>query len=591
LRRLYILIFFFLADSSLSVAQTNREYLNEFSRRQNVLLEYLASKPGTNDIFTAYAKLYLNRDREQVFTFIEKFISEPHHNMFVCHHLIDFYLRFKRELPEHLRNKIRDFYVSNYWMRGDTENHWNLYYYGLLLAAEEWHQETRWFNGKTSRQIISESISWFNQWVETTVTTGQGEYDSPNYTGVHMGSLLSLFDLSKSQEIRMKARMMLDYILADFAVDYLNGMYTGGHSRETHHQVTYAGKDNNGTTIPIGFLYFGNTGFNEHTAQLGFSIIAAVSSYRLPFVIYKIATDRQIPYENREVHRTREKYRYCDSPYDTIYKYSYMTRDYCLSSTQGNTSTVETKIHSWGLSYVSEGSHGKIFFMHPYYSYKDLGKYFPELPKLLLPQINHVRPYMTSPDRWNGGTPWEQMLQYKNTIIVLYDIPADDPFHFINGFFPKSLEVRETDESGWIFCRENNMYAAIKPLKPYIWEEGSYFYRFRSYCRKNGIILEADSKKNYGSFEEFKNNIKTTYLNMEDFEINMRVEYRNSKGSLLSITYDGGHFINNNPVNYREWKTFDSPFLKCERGGKILKICYGNLEEVLNFNDFSITEK
>jgi len=590
LKKLLIIFTLILASLSGSIAQTNKNYVNGIEKRKHELLQYFAKKPEVGDLFTAYAKLYLERDKEKVNRYLDKLTSVPQWSMFLCHHLIDFYLRFKDHLPESLKEQIKNYYTKNYWIRGDTENHWNLYYSGLLLAAQEWPEETRWFNGKSSRKIIEESLMWFNRWIETTVTIGQGEYDSPNYTGVHIGALLSLYDLSKSQDVRLKARMMLDYLLSDYAVDYLKGMYTGGHSRETYYQVTYT-NGHNGTTTPIGFLYFGENKINYETAQLGFSVIAAISSYRPPFIIYKIATDRDTPYENIEVHRTRERFRYSTSPYNTIYKYSYMTKNYCLSSTQGNTSTVETEIHPWDLSYVSDESHGKIFFMHPYYSYRDLGKYFPELPKLLLPQINHVRPYMTSPDRWNGGSPYEQMIQYKNSIIVLYNIPDDDPYPLINGFFPKSLEAKNEDKSGWIFCKEKNVFTAVRILKPYIWEEGDYFNRLRSYYGKNGIVMEVGSKDNYQSFEDFKNQIKSTSLNFDNFDSLLKAEYKSSDGNILSITYNGNHLINNEKINYKSWNTFDNPFLSCKRGSRVLTINYKNLTEILDFNKFEIIEK
>jgi len=585
-----LIILLFTSGVHLSFSQSNKDYVNGFEKRRNFLLNYLAKKPEVKSIFTAYAKLYFDKDKEKVIKYIDELTSKPRWSMFLCHHLIDFYLRFKDELPVLTREKIRNYYVTNYWMRGDTENHWNLYYSGLYLAAEEWPDENRWFNGKSSRKIKEESLEWFNRWMETTVTIGQGEYDSPNYTGVHIGALLSLYDLAKSPEVRLKAKMMLDYILADYAVDYLKGMYTGGHSRETYYQVTYT-KNHNGTTTPVGFLYFGEADINPDISQLGFSIIAAISSYRLPFIIYKIATDRGEPYENIEVHRTRERFRYCGSPFERIYKYSYMTKDYCLCSTQGNTSTVETEIHSWDLSYVSSEPHSTIFFMHPYYSYKDLSRFFPELPRLLLPQINRVRPYMTGADRWNGGSPYEQMIQYKNAIIVIYNIPDDDHFPLINGFFPESLDEKIDDRSGWVFCREKNIYIAVKPIKPYFWEEGEYFYRFRSFYRKNGIIMEVDTQDNYHSFDDFKNQIRSNYLNYKNFDTKMRVEYRSSSGNLLSITYNGGHYLNKKRINYECWDTFNSPYLKCKKGSKILEIKYKNIKEILDFNKFKITEK
>ena len=64
----------------------------------------------------------------------------------------------------------------------------------------------------------------------------------------------------------------------------------------------------------------------------------------------------------------------------------------------------------------------------------------------------------------------------------------------VDGFFPKSLDEREVDASGWIFCRAGDTYVAVRPLKPYEWIEEDVAWRLRSHERRNGFVVLDDSE-------------------------------------------------------------------------------------------------
>ena len=52
----------------------------------------------------------------------------------------------------------------------------------------------------------------------------------------------------------------------------------------------------------------------------------------------------------------------------------------------------------------------------------------------------------------------------KNTLIVLYDIPGGTMTEHIDGFFPRNLEERIVDPSGWILCKAGDTYIGWYPL-------------------------------------------------------------------------------------------------------------------------------
>src|ERR1700681_1555128 len=110
-----------------------------------------------------------------------------------------------------------------------------------------------------------------------------------------------------------------------------------------------------------------------------------------------------------------------------------------------------------------------------------------------------------SPDKFVGGSPYEQIFQDRDSVIVLYDIPPETRFPHINGFFSKDLaEVRE-DPSGWIFMRGGDAFIACRPLRPYAWKpiEGGGAPLF-SPDLKNGVVVQVAGASEYQDIDAFR---------------------------------------------------------------------------------------
>src|ERR1700682_513286 len=92
-------------------------------------------------------------------------------------------------------------------------------------SGEEWH------TGKSSEETLREAAGWIESWVRLTTTRGQGEYDSPHYMGLYFLSMSYLAVRSGYPAMKKRAAMMLDYLIADYAAENLDGIYVGAHSR------------------------------------------------------------------------------------------------------------------------------------------------------------------------------------------------------------------------------------------------------------------------------------------------------------------------------------------------------------------------
>ncbi|MGB6122769.1 MAG: hypothetical protein WBG80_12740, partial [Bacteroidota bacterium] len=198
---------------------------NSFEARSARLLQ-VASMEQDTSFFSAAARIALGRERATAFGMLDSLSRDRViGGMFYAYTLIGTYLHLREELPDSLHEKIRNAYRVRTMYRGDTENHWVMYYTGLYLAAQTWPGETGdgWFNGKSSEENFGEAEEWLEHWMEISTTIGQGEFDSPTYMTVFITPMLVLHDFARDPVMKKKAGMMLDLLFADFAAEHLKG--------------------------------------------------------------------------------------------------------------------------------------------------------------------------------------------------------------------------------------------------------------------------------------------------------------------------------------------------------------------------------
>lgn len=485
-----------------------------------------------------------------------------------------------------LKQKLRDYWRTNTSQRGDTENHWLLYYSGLYLMAERHPGEPadQWYTGKNSAENLKEARDYLYSWIDLTTTTGQGEFDSPDYFGVYISCLSQLYAWARDPEMKIRARMMLDYLLVDFAVENLDGFYTGAHSRIYPTQVLEGWKTD---AASISWLLFNNT---PARYRWGTSFLA-MSGYEPPEILYHIATDRSQPYVHREYKRTRHRIRNSSVKNAPVYKYTFMSDDYAIGSLQGGL-LQPIQQHSWDITWAipdpREGFN-TLFTLHPYSSPFELSMYFPEEKLMLTRDVIQSKTTYDSFDKWTGGSPYEQIFQHRNALIALYHIPKDARFPHIDGFFPKTLEDCDFDSSGWIFCRDNTIFIAYYPLAKFDWLEEKNNWRLHSTELKNGAVVQVVSSKTMDSFKSFKQEVRKLFLETT-LEPTPSVIFSTLDGTKMEFTYGEIPRLNGVLIDYDQWPLFESPFLTAAKNSRKLEMHYGRMHRLLDFNTLTIKD-
>jgi hypothetical protein len=567
-----------------------------FAARRARVLEVAAGESEYN-LLTIAAKLKTGHDVPRAHHMLDSLTHDrAMGGMFYCYTLIGVYLHTRDVLPDALARQIREAFRVRTMYRGDTENHWVMYYTGLYLASQTWPDDpgTMWFNGKSSAENFSESRAWLEYWMKTTSTIGQGEFDSPTYMTVFLAPMLVLHEFALEGTMKKRAGMMADLLLADFAAEHLEGSYGGGHSRDYPEDIIN----------PLGapstvwaWLYFGRPQFEQwnevryrprHRGSWE-TVFAALSSYRLPGVIERMALDRTQPYVHREKKRTRNIIRFQSEKNLPVYKYTFMTKDYVLGSLQGGI-LQPIQQHTWDVTFASPEPHNTLFTLHPFTSARELAMFFPEEQAFLAAEVDRYHKVYTSPDKWNSSSPYEQTFQHRGSLIVLYNIEPGAQHPHIDGFFPANLEERTEDRSGWIFCRKGQVYVGVYPLAPYSWIKEEVDWRLRSNVLRNGVVVEVSSQSEAGSFEEFTGELRNRKPEVRNFNTTLTAAFTTRDGKRMQFTYGGKRLLDGRAVTFPVDKLFDGRWMQSTVGTGVIRMTDGVRTRTLDFPRAQVTD-
>lgn len=573
-------------------ADRQRAFFERADRVVSYRLEQIDPEDTESGNFGAVAAaLYTRQHLEWANARLIQLLEAPRGDMFWMFPATAIAYLGRDTLPEEGRQALRDAWRTYMPFRGDTENHLLMYYVTLYLMNQLYPDDPgdQWFTGKSSEENRAEAEEYLLHWMDLTLTRGQGEFDATHYIGVYLMPLGYLYTWSEDPEMRKRARLMLEYIMADFAVELHHGLFAGSHSRTDERQVIQPW---NGVSSDFSWLLFDAT---YPTPSYGwYAFWYSVSSrFYPPEIIHHIARDRTQPYLHRETKRPRAFIRYTDESTPPTYKTTYLTPEYALGSHQGGVAH-GIQHHSWDLMWRAEDprkAYNTFFTLHPVADAQTLQMYFPEQKGGLVEGIARQKKSYNSPDKFIGGSVHEKMFQNLDTLIVLYQIPEDLRFQHINGFFSQDLDPLIEHESGWIFARGGNAYIAFFPLAPYHWkslEKGGK--RLVSTATNNGAVLQVADVSEFPNFQAFQETILNLHLETSTYP-EPTVLFESLRGNLLYFQYSQIPSLNGIPVDYSNWKQFDGPFLQAERASSQLRLRYKNQERILDFATLSITDK
>jgi hypothetical protein len=564
----------------------------EFEARAKAIIDVQAHPQGTGGYGTVAARLKLHENPEWCSKrLIELLQAGPTGDMFWMFPVTAIAYLDQGQLSPEARKALQRAWKTYMPYRGDTENHWLLYYTMLYLMAQLWPDDpgSEWYNGRSSTENRLEAKDWIESWVKLTTRRGQGEYDSPHYMAVYVIPMSYLAAWSKDAVLKKRATMMLDYLIADYAAENLDGTLVGAQSRVYDAQLL---EKSSNVANDFGWLWFGlGKPLRSFDGFIPWYVFAG--PYEPPEILKKIATDRSNAYTHYERKRTRNRWRFHDDLHGPVYKTTYVRSEYAVSSDQGGV-LQPIQEHSWDITWSvpdGKGVQNTLFTVNPHSSVRELQTYFTFAPDVAVETVVRSKKMYDSPDKFSGGSPYEKIFQDRDTVIVLYDIPDGARFPHINGFFSKDLtEVRE-DKSGWIFARGGGALIACRPLQSYSWKPiAGGGRRLFSQYPKNGMVVQVAGASEFPNFQVFQDTIRALPLELS-VEPVPSVRFRSLRGSELRFTYGQTPSINGKRLDYENWPLFGGPFLQAAVDSERLTIKYGPLRRELDFRTLTVTDR
>jgi hypothetical protein len=560
-------------------------------RVQSVISAYAhPNTPGPLGYLNIAAKLRLGEDPGLCSQRLEELLVDPTGDMFWMFPVTAVAYLDRGQLSDSARQALRRSFKTYMPYRGDTENHWLAYYTSLYLMSQLWPDQggEDWYTGKTSQENFREAGEWIESWIRLTTTRGQGEYDSPHYMGLFYLSMSYLAEWARDPAMKKRATMMLDYLIADFAAEDLDGIFVGAHSRVYDRPVVEKWFN---VSSDFGWVLFGQGYPTEPPGSYVLCYVLA-SAYEPPEILKRIATGRDQPYTHYELKRTRNRWRFFDDLHGPVYKTTYMTREYAVSSDQGG-ALQPIQEHSWDVTWNvpdARGVHNTLFTLHPSSSLRELQTYFTFPPDQSVAEVVSSKKSYDSPDKLVGGSPYEQIFQDRDAVIVLYDIEPGARFPHINGFFSKDLTDMKEDPSGWIFARGGDALIACRPLQPYTWKpiDGGGRRLFSPFL-KNGMVVQVAARSEFPDFDAFRRAILALPFERRLDPVPF-VQFRSLRGRLLEFTYGQPPRVNGIPLDFARWPLFGGPFVEAAVDSERLTLKYGDMRRVLDFRSLTVKD-
>lgn len=572
----------------------------QFRRRAQLLLDKLPELAvpdwdrSRRHVFLAIGRLGLGKDKDWALESLAEVCKDPGgESMFVRHGLADCLYRFGGLMGEGLTGDIKAYLTAkdHYRMEGGTENHKIMHAAAGILAAQ------RWPDWSLAAEIRERCTAYLQHYFHRVVRYGQGEFDSTTYSVFYLTALASLYDFAEDPELAKQAGMMMDWYLANTAGEWLNGRFTGAHSRD-YHPTNEEGAAEGG--IASSWLYFGGRTPDLSLGEPHYSSILALSSYRVPDPLVAAARERDGAFLHRETHDMAAREDRAHDGHLThqaenggakgygyisrrgVRKQSWVTPGYTLGSMwDGRQGDIvwSGQMRRWSLMWDGEANRSAFFFTHPF------------------PDFGHeTEDYM---GKWLGSSPYEQVLQHNGALVALYNIPPGESYKYgprqpfpsdrdpyIDGFLDPTALLCSEERDGWLFAHGGTVMVAFKTLKSWFWTEVAGEKRLRSPGLRNAVLVvtgEADR----GSREPAQGSpIAQARLELERFRKQVleetdihadlgadrpEVTFTVPGGDRLFIQYDGARQINGENVDYEGWPLLDNRHLHSELGSGIME--------------------
>lgn len=335
---------------------------------------------------------------------------------------------------------------------------------GGWLAAQEW-PDLRDAAGHDAKQIqllcAKRLLETFTQITAENCT----EYEAPLYYGTDLMALRMLAEFAREPQMQRAAQMTLEWMLVQTAAYWHHGYYISSAGRAKYWGSNNLSPDGPGATTAMAFLLFGG----DRPAR----IAGVPQGYWLAHPGKSLPVD-WLPAWQAALPETRLVTGSVIIPSHGIYvrKMAWFTTGYGLASERDDGTTEK--------SYLFKESR------------RTMMKWISDKPEssFTVIQENRLRPQQKEKNKFAyGENPYGQVMQYKGTLIGVYDVPESYGFWKMAApFTTGGAIVRRYERAGWVFCHGGTMLFAFRSVRLAQWDKPD--------VREHLDLLECDARCN-----------------------------------------------------------------------------------------------
>ncbi len=503
-----------------------------------------------------------------------------------------------------------------------SENHYIMFTAGGYLAGQLFPDETFTNSGQTGREKMALCRPRIMRWLDMRYQAGFSEWLSNTYYVQDLAPLLNLIDFCQDDAIAQRATMVVDLLLIDMALNSFHGAFAGTHGRAYEPAKKWAGKEGTASTQK---LLFGMNRFEP--GNMAAICLALSEHYRMPRVIYEIATDFDRP---EMVNRQRIGIRLKDAKrwgLDFNRLEDGMTF-LCLEA------HAHPRMINLTMRMIDEYNWWDNAFFEPFKKHRGLIEaahklhvlplvawwFEPDVTRNLLEEVN-IYTYRTpdymlssaqdyrkgcggsqqhlwqatlapdavcftthpvksgakSPAYWTGSGSLPRVAQVENVAIALYDISTRPGLYvthkllFTHAWLPKDRfdEVQERD--GWVFARHANAYLALWSQQPYHWQTEAGEDKDREIIapgKRNIWICELGRHAVDGDFNRFIERISSAHLHTDG----LRVSYDSPSQGRLEFSWRGDLRQDGRVVPLNDYPRYENPYCNAPFPGDDIRL-------------------
>lgn len=526
-----------------------------------------------------------------------------------------------------------------------TENHQILFSAAGYLAGQLYPHEIYCNSGETGREKMKINKPRILRWMDLRFRSGFSEWLSHVYYEEDIAPLLSLHDLCEDDEIRGKAKQIIDLMLLDVVLNQYKGFLGCSHGRSYERQKKWAAGE---STITMTKLLFGRGVYTSPSSMSAGSFV--LSNYEVPEVLHKIFEDDEASYVNRQEcgFRVQDQERWgwdYESLEDGMVFYS--NEAYLHPMTAATTLKMFDAFNWWENGFFVDFQPYKGFLkalrnlglLKPLAKWleKDLSRnmrdnadvYTYKTPDYMLSTAQDHRKgfggdqhhiwqatlgpdavcFTThpgtiggkSPNYWEGSGLLPRSVQVKNLNITLYDIKPIFPALYVpikhiytHAWLPKDKFDEVVEKDDWIFARKGDGYLALYSFQPNFWNTAEVeiagvhipkneqdFNRDVIALGKQNIWITQLGRK--AEDGQFEEFMQKMLEAKLSFGTGMQVSFDSPGNGVVKVAWDGPVTVDGRDISLENYPRYYNPYVQTDKDPQEIHVEVEGEELYLNW--------